>query len=159
MPLSQVNLNAVLSWALQKPNVWNSKTTEGPDSQFFNLNGINTTTYNQLFAQSFTVAASGSQTVDLTNVTNLVCETVTFTQALTLFVTAQGATCLVSPGASNGLTWWGSGTVTIPAGGCFVFSDPVTGPGATVTTTAKNLTFSNPTASTGTFDIVILGKG
>ncbi|NBW14043.1 MAG: hypothetical protein EBR82_39200, partial [Caulobacteraceae bacterium] len=61
------------------------------------------------------------------------------------------------PGASNGLTWFLSGTtpaVTVQAGGFFLIGDGTYG---TVSGSAKNIKITNVGAVSGTYEIALIG--
>lgn len=98
---------------------------------------------------------------DISSFTNLVGETVTTGHVLSLMITptGTGATCVLSPGASNGLTWFFGGTsptLTIPIGGVEVHSDSPTGPGTVVDSTHKTLRITNGGSANLTASVVIV---
>ncbi len=162
MPLSQLALNASLTFAESVDNTGGFvPTTMGTDSVSFNLGGISLTTYNQLFAAQYTIAVSGTQTIDLTTLTNFVCESFSFNGVISIMLLPTGSSCTLSPGASNALQWFFGGTtqsVTVPAGGLFVFSAPASGPSTTVDGTHKTLKLANAGAGVLTVDFFVLGS-
>jgi len=161
MPLTTATLNNQLSFTLTRTNTGFNATKANNNSVTFNLNGLNVTTFNQVFAQQYTLAAAANQDIDLTSLTNLVYESFSFGHALLLMVTATGSQCTVTPGPTNGLQWFFGGStqsVIIPAGGFFCFSEPVTGPGHVVDSTHKVLRFTNSGGTSLTLNVAILGS-
>jgi hypothetical protein len=161
MPLQNVNLTVNLPWTQSATIAGGFQpVTQGPDSQNFSLFNINVATYNQLYTASYTLAASATQTIDLTSLTNLVGESIDYTQALSILVLPVGSQCTLKPGATNPLTWFFGGStqsIIIPDSGMFAFSCPATGSGATVSGTAKTLELINSGATSLVVDITIIG--
>lgn len=162
MALTSVGLQASLRWKqFRAGSTGYGDLTQGDDSKGFNLNGVSTTTFNQLYTASFTLAAAASTTVDLQNVVTLVYETIAFTKVLSLMVLPVGSECTLSPGAADPLTWFLTGTtpaVVIPAGGLFMFSLPSTSTGQTVDATHKTLKLLNSGATSLTVSITVIGS-
>jgi len=160
MPLSNLTLNANVQWQLSKTNSGFSSTTFGPASSNFNLNGINLTTFNQLAALEYTsIASSGSETVDLTSLTNLVGESFSFGHVLGIMVLPVGQPCTFGPGAANPQQWFFGGTtetIIAPAGSGFCYSAGPTDTGSAVDSTHKTLTFTNSGAGTMTSLTVLI---
>jgi len=159
MGLSNLSFNPTVTWSLAKTNGAFGNTTQ-MGSKGFNFNGISLITYNQLYAATLSLGATGSQTVDLTSLTNLVGESVDFISALALIVIPSGSECTIQPGASNPLQWFFGGTtqsVVVPDGGFFAFSMKPTGTGEAVDSTHKNLKFTNSGATPLSLDVVIVG--
>jgi hypothetical protein len=110
---------------------------------------------------NMTLAGSGSQTIDLTSLTNTVYETFSLGHALTILVLPTGNSVTLTPGGTNGLAWFFGGTspsITIPAGGCLLFSEPVAGPGHVVDGTHKTLTFTNASGAAATVQVLVVGS-
>lgn len=150
-----------MAFGLSKANTGFANTTVSNTSIPFSLTGLNVSTFNQAFAAQYAITSSGSQTIDLTSLTNLVSESFSFGHALTIIVTTTGGQITLSPGASNPLTWFFGGTsptITITAGGMFCYSEPVTGPGTVVSSSHKTLTLTNNGGTTSTVTIGILGS-
>ena len=82
MPLTSLNLNTNLNWLLSTTNAYGTTTMEGPDSITFNPGSLNVSTWNQLYANTYTIAASANQTINLSSLTNLVGETFGFGHVL-----------------------------------------------------------------------------
>lgn len=165
MPLSSIALDGVLTWAFTKANGTFSATTQGPSSDSFGLDGIDITVWTNLFAQTYTIAASGFQEFDLSSYTNLVGETVTPGHVLGLFVMPSGinAQCLLAPGSTNGLTWFFTGTtpgISIPVtaasgnGGIAIICAPFDNAGAVIDATHKTLRITN--SGTGALTVTVL---
>ena len=166
MPLTQLGLNANLSWILRKSNTGFGETTEGPDSLNFNINGVDVSTWNQLFTGRYSIAASGTQNIDLTSFTNLLNESVTFAHVLCMEIRTVGGQITLSPGASNPFSWGfgttgGSGSPvanwTINNGGVFLVCEPTSG-GIVVNSSHKNILLTNNGGTTSTVTIVIAGS-
>src|SRR5579885_880511 len=161
MPLTNVSLVAQVSWALSRTNPPFGNSTEGPDTEFFSLNGISTTTFNQLAANQYTITSSSTTNIDLTSLTNLLYESFSFGHVLSIMVLPTGDQVTLAPGASNGLVWFfgsSSQSITIPAGGCFVFSLPPSASGQVVNSTHKILSLTASGAGSSTVTVVILGS-
>lgn len=141
-------------------NIGFGNTTEGPDQISFSLSGVNIVTFNQLAALKYTIAASGSQNIDLTSLNNLVCESFSLGHALTIMILPTGGSITLTPGASNGLDWFMGSTsaITITAGGCLAYSEPTAGPGTVVSGPHKVLTLTNNGGTTTTVTLAILGS-
>lgn len=162
MSLDRVSLNINLAWLMSKTNTGFGDTSEGPDSKAWSTSGIDVAVQNELYAQKYTIAASGTQTMDLSSFTNLLNQSKTLTSVLSLFLlpTGTNAICKLEPGAANPLTWFFSGTtpaISIPTGGVFVFSNPGTGTGQTVDGTHKNLLVTN--TGSGSMSLTVLAVG
>ena len=145
MAVTQLGLNINLSWLMAVANVYGTNTTEGPDNINFSLSGVDVTTYNQLYACTYTIAASGSQTIDLTSLTNLVSESFGFGHVLAMVIKTSGSPITLSPGASNGFVYNFGGTSptwTVANGGVFAVSESTTG-GVAVTSSYKTITLTN----------------
>jgi hypothetical protein len=164
MPLTNLTLSNTLSWQLAKAVTGFASVQQGADKISADLQGVQVATFNQLYANQFSLAASGgSTTIDLSTFTNLVGESTGLGHALTIMVTVSGtgANVAVAPGASNGLVWFFSGTtpaVNLGPGCSFCFSGPAAGPGQVVDSTHKNMTLTNNGSGTATVKIVVLGS-
>lgn len=161
MATSLATFSSNLTFALAKANTGFSNTALQTSSTSFNLNGLSLTTFNQVFAKQYTLAASASQTVDLTSLTNLVNEAFSFGHLLTIIIKAVGSECTVSPGASNPQQWFFGTTtdsVVIEAGGMLAYSGPATATGSAVSGSHKTLLFTNSGLTSLTLTVVILGS-
>ncbi len=160
MALTQWGFTVSATYALSKAAAPFGPLFIGPDTNTFSHSGINLTTWSQLFAAQYTIAASGTQNIDLSSFTNIVTEATTFAKVLALAFFASGSSATLSPGASNALVWFfGSATdsITIVDGGCFAIGAPITAVGQTVDGSHKNLLITNPGATTLTVTILVLG--
>jgi hypothetical protein len=162
MPLTQVSLNNTLSFTLSGTTN-GFPVSAGPDNIASNLQGINTTTWNQLFAQTYSITASGTQAFDLTSFTNLISESVTLMHALVLVIQVTGTNAVVTlgPSASNGLVWFFGGTsptIAVPNGGFFAYSLGAASTGQVIDSTHKSMTLTNTGSGTATVVISILGS-
>jgi len=154
-----VDISAVvgqISWSQSRTNTGFVKTKQGPD-QLSITQSPDTTTYNRIYAVSGTLAASASTTIDLQGVTDYLGQSLTLTKIIAFQLTATTAAMKYEPGASNGLTWFLSGTtpaVTVQAGGFFLIGDGTYG---TVSGSAKNIKITNVGAVSGTYEIALIG--
>lgn len=145
-----------ISWTQSKANTGYTKTKQGPDQISVSL-APDTTTYNRIYATSGTLAASASVTIDLQGVTDYLGQSLTLTKIIAIQLTATGSTMKYEPGATNGLTWFLSGTspaITVRDGGFFLVGDGTYG---TVNGTAKTITITNTGAVSGSYGLALIG--
>ena len=146
MSVTSSGITGSLGWSLSRSNTGFGGVSQG-DSVSAAVN-LDASLYNSVFAAEYTLAASGTQSIDLKNFVDLAFETHTTTdKVIGIMVSVTGAPITIAPGASNGLVWFWTGTspiVTIKAGGFLVFSD---GAATTVDATHKTLTLTNLSAS------------
>lgn len=161
MPLTAAVLKSVATWDVYKSNT-GFKKTRLRDS----LAGSYTsdgTTFNQILVAQYSLAASGTQTVDLYSFTNIVNESVTATKfkgiLLKATATVTGGQLAIEPGASNPFPLGLSGTspvLTLDVGtdGCeFLIRNGTT---MTVSSTVRNVKLSNPGTQTITVSVFSL---
>jgi hypothetical protein len=155
MPLTALSVRSKIGFTLQKTNTGFPPTTFGPASEGYVY--TQPAGANQLYAAEFTIAASGTQTIDLNSFTNLAGESVTGIGAYSLFVMPVGSPITIGPGASDGLNWfWGSGTIPIPDGGELKYSQPAA---QTVSSSACNVKLTNTgSGSTVVTIVVVVGQ-
>jgi len=148
----------VVQWTLSKSNGLFASTTQGPDGIEYNLANLNAL-FDQVYAAALSVPTSATTTLDLTSLTNLVNESLSFTALLFLFALPSVSTLSVGPGASNGLQiFGGSGvTVAVPLNGALFWGGDPAGTGLTVNSTNKTLAFQNTGSGTLSVDIVLAG--
>jgi hypothetical protein len=170
MPLNTVQLSNSFAWQLQNgTSTGFEPVTQGTDNIQVNLQGIQVTTWNQLFAANYSLSASGGTTTfDLTSFTNLAFESVTLGHVLAIVVdnttaTGTGSNVAIGPASSDGLQWfWGgtSQTISLPDGYSFVLTGPVGGTsvGTAVSGTSKKITLTNNGSGAATVQIAILGS-
>lgn len=145
-----------ITWTQSKTNTNFSTTKQGPDQVSVTLTP-DTTTYNRIYATSGTLAASASVTIDLQGVTDYLGQSLTLTKIIAIELSATGSAMKYEPGASNGLSWFLSGTspaLTVQSGGFFLVGD---GTFATVSGSAKTITITNTGAVSGTYKIALIG--
>ena len=146
MSVTSSGITGSLGWSLSRSNTGFGGVSQG-DSVSAAVN-LDASLYNSVFAAEYTLAASGTQSIDLKNFVDLAFETHTTTdKVIGIMVSVTGAAITIAPGASNGLVWFWTGTspiVTIKAGGFLVVSD---GAATTVDATHKTLTLTNLSAS------------
>lgn len=162
MPLSSVSYVASCGWSQVNGTNTGFNPASESDSMSFTLGGVSIATWNQLFADYVTLAPSASVDLDLTSVSNLVCETFAFAHVLAIMVQPSGADITLGPGASNGLQWFfgsTSDTIQIDNGGVMMWSNGVSATGDVVNGTHKILTLTNLSGvNTAIIKLSILGR-
>jgi hypothetical protein len=162
MPLTNASLTMNLAWAMNRVSAGGySPLTQGNDSVTYNLGGLDIAVFNQLYAVQLSLATGISQTIDVTSLTNLVYETFSYGHITTIVVLPTGSKVTIQPGASNPLTWFFGGStqsVTVPAGGVFLFSTDAGGDGDVAITTNKTLEFTNSGSTPLLCDVILLGS-
>ncbi|VTR93208.1 unnamed protein product [Gemmata massiliana] len=162
MPLTQIGLSASVTWQLSRAVTGFADVTQGSDAAIFSSNGLNTATWNEVFAAQYAIAAAGTQAVDLRTFTDLTGTSVTADKAMAVLVLVTGATgdkLSIKPHGTNGLQWFFGGTaegVNVPGGGCLMFSEGSTSGGTTVDATHKQLLLTNNGSAPLTVKVVAL---
>lgn len=116
--------------------------------------------FDQIYNKRYTIAAAGTQSIDLSSFTNDIGEAVTTAKVLgiALFPTGENSICRVEPHSTNGLTWFFTASasdtprISIPGGGMLVFAEPV---GTVVDGTHKVLLVTNTGSASMTLDVVV----
>lgn len=161
MPLTNASLTTNFQWSLSRTNTGYRVTKQGPESQSYSLVGLDTDIWNQVSTNSYTITSGSTQTIDLQDQSNLVYEDFAFSRVKTIVVQPVGSEVTLAPGAASGLQWFfgsASGSVVVPASGCFVFSLGAAASGTTVDSTHRYLKLTASGAGTSTVDVVILGS-
>lgn len=163
MGLSQISVNADVTWQLAKSNTGFTDTIHGTESASFSLTLLDTDTWNELFAAEYTIAAAGTQAVDLRTFTDLAGNSVaTADKALAIIIIVTGAAAdllNVKKHGTNGLQWFFGGAsegVNIPGGGMLLFSEGSSSTGTTVDASNKQLLLTNNGAASLTVKVVAL---
>ena len=153
-----------VSWSLSSANTLGNVTQQGASN--FTGTPTNITTWNQLLAVTYAMAAAGTQTVNLNSFTNLVNEAVTALHVLWLFININPGEVTLQPGASNPIAWFftGGGTAAQNAltightstGGQFLVSELAAGPGYTISSTVKNIDLKNNGSGANSVTVVAL---
>lgn len=153
MALTSATLSLALQYAFEKANTGFADTKVGPKRRTYTLGS--SAAWDSLRLVEYSIAASGTQTIDMSAFTDLAGTAITPSKALVLILIPTGAGVKLEPGASDPLTWFFAGTtpsVSIPVGGLFVYAEPV---GQTVDATHKNLKLTNLSGSvTLTVDVI-----
>lgn len=160
MALTLLTANMVVQWAMSKANPPFAPTKQGTDGLEYNLADLNDI-FDKVYVVSAAVAGSGTLTVDLKALTDLVNDPIDFTAVLFAFVLPIGSGVSVEPGAANGLELFGgTGRVVdvLENGALFYGGDPA-GDGIVVDATHKTLLFTNLSADPLTLELVIAGDG
>lgn len=112
-------------------------------------------TYNRVLAKQYSLASSGTQVIDLASFTDTYDPSVTnvLTKATGIIIKSNGQAFRIEPNASNALQWFfgTSSYLVFSASSAFACFEPVT------FTTGSKLLLTNTGASTGTFDVAIIG--
>lgn len=145
-----------ISWEQSATNTGFNDTTQKGDISVSLT--PSTTTYNEVFLARYSMAASGTQTVDLYSITTLLNQAKTITKLIGLIIKATasvtGGVLKIENGGSNPLLWpLASGdamSVTVGTAGAVVLI--AQGTTHTVSNTAKTLLLTN----TGTQTITVL---
>jgi hypothetical protein len=157
MPLTSLQANVVVQWALSRSNAPFADTKSGTDGVEYNLSDL-AAAFNQVYAASLSIG-TGATTLDLQSLQNLVFESFSLTAVLFVFVLPAGEGVNVGPGAANGLELFGGGgrSVDVPKNGCLFWGGDPAGAGLTVDGTHKTLAIENLGAGTATVEVVIAG--
>jgi hypothetical protein len=163
MPLTSLSLTLNQSFALQVTNPAPFQPTRyGTDSIGFNWNTVSLSTVNEQYGNTFTLAASGTQTIALNALTNVVGESLSFTAIYSVIMVATGTASgiKIGPAGSNGFPiCGGTNTFTFVPGDCFTLLKNPTGSGLAVTGSTFNLLLTNlDSVNTATVQIVIVGN-
>lgn len=105
----------------------------------------------------YTIAGSGTQDIDLTALTGSAGQTVSLAE-LHLIVAQAGSAdrFTITPHATNGFTGLGSAySVPVHRGATIVYHRPS---GVTITSTDKVFTITNTEATSGTINLLIVGR-
>ena len=163
MPLTQVGMNANLTWALQNASAAFGPSSQGPLTLAFSLANINFATVNQIYTNALTLGSGANADADFYSFTNGVGESTGFLHIQAIFVTvtaASASSVTLGNGSANPLVWFFGGTaptITIPPGGMFMFSVPVGGTLAVVSSTVRKFNFLDG-GSGSTTNILALGS-
>jgi hypothetical protein len=117
MPLDGSSHLAAMSWRHTRQNDGFLNAIQGPDSLTV---GSDDTGADIVFAQTKTLAASAKQTYDLTSLTNLLSQSISFGDVVASMVSVVSGSVTISPGSSNAATLFMGGTtpgINIPEGG------------------------------------------
>lgn len=161
MSLSQFNINCSILYAETSPNSAFGPTTINPLINSFNLNNLSLGQFPLLLASNVTLAGSGGTTTyDLSGFEDLLNNNQSMVHALGIFIMPTGADVVLSPGASNPLTWFFGGStqsITIPNGGIFLLSNPYNASGQIVDGTHKTLKLTNNGVSSSNIYFFVVG--
>lgn len=150
MAVTQVSIQASTTFAIERAVTGFTTLAYGPETVSFSLTSLDTATWNVVFAATYTLAASGTQTVDLRAFTDIAGNVISSAdKALQLQITVTGAAAdllNVKPHGTNGLQWFfenASYGVNVPGGGCLLFSEGASSTGTTVSATSRQLLLTN----------------
>lgn len=127
-------------------------------------NGTGSNSADLMFSDQRTLAASGTEDLDLAgSLTNAFGSTLTYVELRAVLVSAASANTnnvLVSRPATNGVPLFSAAgdQIIIPPGGVFLWSCPADGKVAVTASTGDLLTVTNSAGSTSvTYDVIIIG--
>jgi hypothetical protein len=162
MSLSQFNINVQVLYALQTPNSNFGPNVLNPLVNSFSLNGLNINQWSFFLAQFVQVSPSGgTANVNVNSFTDLQGNACTMQHALGIMIFPTGSDVVLSPGASNPLTWFFGGStqsVDIPNGGIFVLCNSYGGEGVGVSPSNANLKLTNNGGSPATVYFFVIGS-
>lgn len=160
MGIQIAKVQSEVTLKLQKLNSGFGATSWGPHTFSF-VQVSDPAVYNQAYVGKHTLApTTGTVDIDLRSFTNLAGEAVVMSGVIELWlsVTGTGASVELTPGASNGLVWFWTGTdpkITVPAASHIHFCQPTH---VVVDGTHKVLTLTNVGAGAAEATLVIIGK-
>lgn len=147
MSITAGGFQGSFGWAQSQTNTGFGDTSQGSDGISASISP-DLTTYNAVMVGQYTMAGSGTQTIDLRNYVDLLNVTHTTTsKVIGMIVTVAGANVKLEPGTTNPLTWFWTGTIPvliIKSGGFLVFGD---GDYTTVDATHSTLKLTNLSSS------------
>jgi hypothetical protein len=124
-------------------------------------NGVGSNQANQIWSDTRTLISAGNETLDLNaSLVNAFGESVTFTKIKVMVIVNKGTTDLTigNAAANQWATWLGAvaHTITVPAGGALVLTNP--GAGFAVTAaTGDQLKITNAAGASCDYDIILMG--
>lgn len=156
--LNGLTLKASITWELLK-TVTGYKDLKWPSqTKSFRLTPASSVA-DSILATRYTIAAAGTQVIDLSSFTDAAGDTITGAKAvgILLIPTGTNAKVKLEKDATNGLVWMlgATSTIEIPAGGVFCACEPV---GTTIDGTHKRLLLTNTGSGSLTLDVVIFVK-
>ena len=159
MSLTYLSSLNYLNWQQQQANPGFTATVQGPDTFQYSLTPvIEDTGLNTIFAKQDTLAPLVSTTFDLTNLTDLLNQPLTFTRAYMFQIYTSATDLQITPGASNPLQWFFmdiSDGILVKANSNFMYNSLYP---FTVDASNKNITIFNTSATTSTtYTIAIVG--
>ena len=159
--LTQLALSAAMQWTLSKANTGFAATKQGSDNLTYSNTLSSFATWTEIFAQQMTITAGSFNEFSLRTFTNLVGVSVTAGHILAIEIipTGTGATCVVTPVGTNGLTWYWTGTspsLTVPINGCEFHTEDPAGTGTVLDATHNALRITNGGAATLTVSVTAI---
>lgn len=154
MALTFAKVELVLSWSDTTTPVTGGRTVKNTDSLSL-VSSPAVATYNRRLRTVYTVASSGTQLIDLASFTDpYTGATITLTKATGIIITGTQAFTLGPNNAANPLQWfWGGTTQTLR----FNANEGFAALYAVTFSTGSKLLLTNTGASSGTFDVCIIG--
>jgi|LakMenEpi03Aug12_release.lakeMendotaPanAssembly.Ray.scaffolds.fasta_scaffold324685_3 hypothetical protein len=161
MAVQFAQTSSSISWQLTQSNTPFLNTYQGPDSASANFawttGGTDVTA---VLAKQYTIAPSGSQTINLLAQDNLLNTADVFARVYAIEVLPTGSNCVISPAADSPLIWFfgsATDTVTVKDGGLFLLSN-TDGNSNPVSGGASKLTLTNPSATASlVVKLIIIG--
>lgn len=154
MALTAASFNATVSWQDLATPVTGAHTIKNNDTLSL-TNSPAVATYNRRLRKQYSLAAAGTQLIDLASFTDpYTGATITLTKAIAMLLTGTQAFRIEPNSAANPLPWFfgiAANYLTFGANEGFAALKAVT------FTTGSKLLLTNQGGSTGTFDLVIIG--
>jgi len=153
-------IQAAASFQQAAPNAPYVTPTQGPDGLTFTAQPA-VATLNAVLLATYTIAASGTQSINLNSFNDAFKQAVTNTKAIAFMFVGIGnlAKVKLEPDSSNPLTWFFAGTtpsVTLQCGTggcCFMICDGIA---ATLSGTVANFKITNTGSATLTLNVFAL---
>lgn len=126
MSLTAAGFQGSFGWSQSQLNTGFVATAQGGDSIAASILP-DLSLYNSVMVGQYTIAASGTQSIDLRNFVDLLNVSHTTTnKVIGMMLSVSGANVKLEPGTTNPLTWFWTGTtpvLTVKAGGFLCFGD------------------------------------
>jgi hypothetical protein len=161
MAVTSVTLQTSATFAIERAVTGFTSVAYGPETVSFALTSLDAATWDVVFAETYPLAASGTQTVDLRAFTDIAGNVISSVdKALHLQVTVTGAPgdrLNVKPHGTNGLQWFFENAaygINIPGGGTFFFSEGASSTGTTVDATNRQILLTNNGSASLTVTVI-----
>lgn len=159
MSLTVASSYNAITFAQQQENSGFATSYFGPHTVSYSLNyAVDTYNMNAVYAYEGTIAASGTETVDLTNVVDVFNNSITLARIYGFSLSTIDADLLITPSAVNGCQWFfnnSSDGIVVKSESNLQYN---TRNAYTITPSNCNITLQNQSSTTAlTYKIVILG--
>lgn len=157
--LDYVACDGEITWTQTLPLTGFASAVQGQDSISSRITpAIGGNGANIVFFEQRTLVASGSQTYDLTSLTDFLGGALSLSRAYAISVTPTSGSISLAPGAANPFQWFfasSTANISLSSPNVFMFAQPDS---ATITGGSKTLVVTNTSgAASATYKIAILG--